>query len=105
MNADEERYDWEQLTSDVVCRFSMHPGKPLLPWPELPQNLAFLAHVIDAQRRERQEAEVVRDRALMTHAEQYAELQKLRGWLEAVSLGRATKETHAEIRSYLQETP
>lgn len=45
-------HDWERLTSDVVCRFSMHPGKPLLPWPELPQDLAFLAHVIDAQRRE-----------------------------------------------------
>ena len=32
-----------------------------------------------------------------------AERDRLRRWLLAVSLGRATKETHAAIRDYLRE--
>lgn len=32
-----------------------------------------------------------------------AERDQLRRWLLAVSLGRATKETHAEIRDYLRK--
>lgn len=31
-----------------------------------------------------------------------AELQQLRRWVLAVTLGRATKETHAEMREYLR---
>jgi len=38
-----------------------------------------------------------------TCAERADEFDQLRRWLLAVSLGRATKETHAAIRDYLRE--
>lgn len=36
-----------QLVSQVMAKLIENPGQPLLPWPELPQDLAFLAHTID----------------------------------------------------------
>jgi hypothetical protein len=37
-------------------------------------------------------------------AERADEFAQLRRWLLAVSLGRATKETHTEIRAYLHKS-
>lgn len=45
-----ERDRLSGLISDMVARISMRPSDPLLPWPELPQDLAFLATVIDTLR-------------------------------------------------------
>lgn len=42
----------EGFASKLVARLMLEPGLPLLPFPELPQDLAMLARVIDTQRAE-----------------------------------------------------